>query len=207
MPIGESHHLVIECKTIRANRLCNRVREVRTIELRLRPSVDIVVATTISSDGKIRLYNITEAVQSKTSSEAAKDIEPMGTHDTGGARLTCLDVVGGAGGSTNTDDALELEADTLDDDDDDGETELDQAEIEELYDLLDLVEEAKRQGIAVEGMSDLDEGDEGVEGSEVSESDLDDDYDEGSDLDGLESEGEGEAEEESEVEEEAEVED
>ena len=204
MPIGESHYLVIDCKTMHADRLLCSVREVRTIELQLRPSVDMIVATTISSDGKIRLYNITEAVQSKASSEAAKDIEPMGTHDTGGARLTCLDVVGGAGGSTSIDDALELEVDTLEDDDD-GETELDQAEIEELYDLLDLVEEAKRQGIAVEGMSDLDEGDEGVERSEDSESDLDDDYDEGSDVDGLESEGE--AEEESEEEEEAEVED
>lgn len=177
------------------------VRDVRTIKLQLQSSVDLIVATTISSDGKIRLYNITSSVTSVDAQE--KEIvvlQPFGTHDTGGARLTCLDVVGGSGGGAQiaANDAEEEEDGEEVEKDEEGE--LDQAEIEELYNLLDLVEEAKRQGVDIDGLSDFESG------ASLDEDDDDDVYDD-SDSEGQEGEMEVEGDEQEEEEEGEEEED
>ena len=179
------------------------MRAVRTIEVQLKDSTNLTIAITASSDGKIRLYDISTLASGEevAKSDAAIELQPLTTHDTGGARLTCLDVVGGSAGSAASN-TVELHEDE-DEEEDGEEEELNQEELEELYDLLDLVEEAKRQGVDVEGLSEL----EGGQDDEDEDDDDDDDDDEDvygdSDLDGLEEE---EDEEEVESEDEAEVE-
>jgi hypothetical protein len=176
---------------------------VRSIELLLKNGLNMTVATTISSDGKIRMYDISSAISKFEKEESVTELQPIGMHDTGGARLTCLDVVGGAGTALQGGEMEIDEEDDIDDDDDDDDDEgeedatLDQAEVEELYNLLDLVEEAKRQGIDVEGMSDFEGGP-----SDDDDDDDEDVYDDSNSEDGNEEEEEEEEEEEGENEEE-----
>lgn len=171
----------------------------RTIEVQPENKENMIIATTASSDGKIRLFEITKLVHFSTDKiQEAIELQPIVTHDTGGARLTCLDVVGGSGGNVLTS-AVEEEQDSKVDEEDQ-ESDFDQEEVEELYNLLDLVEEAKRQGLHVEGLSDLEDSAGDDEKGDGDEDDDEDVYGD-SELDGLESESGNE---EEEVEEESE---
>lgn len=186
------------------------VRDVRTIQLQLEDKTDLIVATTASSDGKIRLYDISSLVNAHVDKEqVAVELQPLASHDTGGARLTCLDVVGGSAGSKALS-VVGLQEDENDDDEEDEQeqgAELNQKEMEELYDLLDLVEEAKRQGVEVEGLSEFESGESGSDDDDDVDGDEDDVYGD-SDSDGLEGESaeeelEDEEEDEDEIEQES----
>ena len=165
-----------------------------------------MIVITISSDGHIRLFDITSFVAATTTATKpaeAIELKAIGSHDTGGARLTCLDVVGGTGGAAG--DSLDLEKDEddgeEDSDEEEGQPELGQAEIDELNDLLDLVEEAKRQGVRLEGMSEFESSDDEDGGEDDDDEDDDEDVYSDGDMSGLQ---EDEEEEEEEEEEEAE---
>ncbi|PWN90177.1 WD40 repeat-like protein [Acaromyces ingoldii] len=166
----------------------NRVKSISSIQVVTSPEENKTtrLIVTISSDGKIRIFDIGGIA----AGAKGEEVEAIATHDTGGARLTCLGVVGGSGGLAAEREAQEEELDEDDGDGDDEDAdlsgsnveggtdeELDPEEAEELQRLLDLVDEARAQGVEVEGMSDL----EGLleEPDEDDESSGEDDEEEG----------------------------
>lgn len=169
----------------------NRVKAIRSV--RIQPTTapqPLTLVVTASSDGKLRIFDCTDLV-GKTVDEKPEEPnqrEPIGTHNTGGARLTSLDVVGGSGVRTGATDSKETDVEDDDDDEeeefseeedddvdsdlDDAESggELDEAEMQELNDLLDLLDEAKAQGLDVEGLSEFeDEGEDEIDEEEEAE--------------------------------------
>lgn len=161
----------------------NRVKALRAIHVQPTAEHDMTLAVTACSDGKLRIYDLSDL----SDSSDVEERKPMAVHSTGGARLTCLDVVGGAGVRTAATDTAETdveEDDSNDDeeggslvndtDDHDDESDLDDEEMQELNGLLDLLDEARAQGIDVEGMSDFAGSDQEADTDGDSE---DDDFD------------------------------
>lgn len=162
----------------------NRVKAIRSV--RIQPATaqhPITLVITASSDGKLRIFDCTDLIEKAADQKPDQphQREAIGTHNTGGARLTSLDVVGGSGVRTG---ATDSKGTDIEDDDDDEEEEefsqeeeedsdfnsdldeaesggeLDEAELQELNNLLDLLDEAKAQGLDVEGLSEFEDGDE-----------------------------------------------
>lgn len=77
----------------------------------------MVLAVTASSDGKIRLFDVTTLINGTADSAEAVELEAIGAHDTGGARLTCLDVVGGGTAAALDLAAIEQQDEEEDEDD------------------------------------------------------------------------------------------
>ncbi|KAK0555678.1 Protein mak11 [Tilletia horrida] len=103
-----------------------------------------VLTTTISSDGRIRVFDLApllhlraSAATSELGSEAVPELESIAMHDTKGSRLTCLSIAPGGGGTAGAaaaaNEALKSSAkgkgkaiDEDDDDDDDEDLEDDE---------------------------------------------------------------------------------
>lgn len=175
-------------------------------------SARVLTATTISSDGQVRIFNldaITQLVRDDPSTFAEKELalKPCASYDTKGARLTTLSVVGGDGslpqgkadddeeeGSEDDEDAARGGAASESEFESEFEGDADDNDEAELKRLEEVVRKAQKAGI------DLDElvrmaGESGEEGS-----DGDDDMDgevielEGEEDDGDDSGDEGEVE-------------
>ncbi|PWN37996.1 WD40 repeat-like protein [Meira miltonrushii] len=169
----------------------NRVKAIRSV--RIQPTTapqPLTLVVTASSDGKLRVFDCSDLVEKAIDEkpEEPHQKEPIGTHSTGGARLTSLDVVGGSGVRTAATDSKETDVEDEDDDEEEefsgdgdsdidsdldgaeSEGELDEAEMQELNDLLDLLDEAKAQGLDVEGLSEFeDEGEDEIDEEEEAE--------------------------------------
>ncbi|MCO5556040.1 hypothetical protein L7F22_009584 [Adiantum nelumboides] len=157
----------------------NRVKAIRSVRIQPTSATQpLTLVVTASSDGKLRIFDCTDLVQNTADEKPTEphQREAIGTHNTGGARLTSLDVVGGSGVRTGATDSKGTDAEDDDDEEEEfsadeesdinsdldraeSEGELDEAEMQELNDLLDLLDEAKAQGLDVEGLSEFEDGD------------------------------------------------
>ncbi|ORY80266.1 WD40-repeat-containing domain protein [Leucosporidium creatinivorum] len=112
----------------------NRVKMLDLLEVALPGSTveepaSTVVVTSVSSDGKINLYDLAILASKKTALPAGSteliDIEPSASHDTEGTRLTCVNAVGMAavkkGANVGEEEEDDEESDSEDDSEEDGE--------------------------------------------------------------------------------------
>lgn len=168
-----------------------------------------VLAATISSDGFIRVFDLTDALEGKDIIE----LEAAVQYDTKQSRLTCMSVCGFDPELSALDAEGELEEDVededeeeIDDEDDALDTTIDEDDAEDAEDsdeeLARLEEEVQRareaglviddeEGIIMEG----DEDEEDEEGDEDEEDEEDEDEEDDDDDDEVEFEDEEEAEE------------
>lgn len=168
-----------------------------------------VLAATISSDGFIRVFDLTDALEGKDIIE----LEAAVQYDTKQSRLTCMSVCGFYPELSALDAEDELEEDVededeeeIDDEDDALDTTIDEDDAEDAEDsdeeLARLEEEVQRareaglviddeEGIIMEG----DEDEEDEEGDEDEEDEEDEDEEDDDDDDEVEFEDEEEAEE------------
>lgn len=181
----------------------NRVRSAMAITMRAPDHTDHVVATTISSDGLIRVF-VLPALQL----DKVPELTAVSQHDTKKSRLTCLSIAGLDLDATPADLDDEAEDDDSDHEDDDelvaaadesyeaGEEDSD----DELARLEEEVRQARAAGIIVEGMDEDEDEDEDDEEGEGEDENEDEDEDEEDDEEDDEDEDEGEDEAELEAE-------
>jgi len=108
----------------------NRVKMLDLLEVALptaEPSSTIVL-TSISSDGKINLYNLAQLASAPKDENGVAQLSPAAVHDTDGSRLTCVGVVGlvdrkdgGQGGDDGEESSDEEEESDDEDDEEFGE--------------------------------------------------------------------------------------
>lgn len=151
----------------------------------------VLTATTISSDGVVRIFNLDSIVAAAKDSAAAKSdlaVRPCAQYNTKGARLTSLSVVGGDGSLPNGKGGDDSDEDEEESDDGEGRGQASESEFESEYEgqegeddeaelrkLEEVLRKAQREGI------DLDEL---VRMAEGSDDDDDDDGEEGQDSEG-----------------------
>ena len=179
----------------------NRVRSVGVVHVAAEDDTVFLLATTISSDGLIRVFNLTPV----TSHDESLDLEAIAEYDTKHSRLTCLSTVGfnpdsGAGDAEDeVEDAPEDEEIASDFDDDEASDEGDENSDEELARLEEEVRMAREAGVKFDedGGIILEEGDEEEEDDdEDDEDDEDEEEEEDEDEEGDGDDGEEEEEEE-----------
>ncbi|WFD44402.1 Protein mak11 [Malassezia psittaci] len=156
--------------------LVGHENRVKVVPVAVEDDTISLLATTISSDGWIRVFNMTPL----TATEEFLELESIASYDTKHSRLTCLSAVGFDPDST----AAEVEEDTEDIDQSqildvdheslpsESEAEADEDSEEELARLEKEVQQAKEAGVVVD-----------EEGNIVFEEDDDEDHDEGQDTD------------------------
>lgn len=176
-----------------------------------------LLAVTISSDGLIRVFNLTPV----TSHDEALDLEPIAQYDTKHSRLTCLSAVGFnpdaslADAEDEAEGNLEGPASDMENFEEDDDNELDDEEIdaensdEELARLEEEVRQAREAGVVIDEdggvvIPDEDEDEDDEEGEEDEDDDDEEENEEGDEEDGDDDEGDDDDEEEEEEEEEAE---
>ncbi|CBQ68694.1 related to MAK11 protein (maintenance of killer toxin-encoding satellite M1 dsRNA) [Sporisorium reilianum SRZ2] len=176
----------------------NRVRSVAVLPVSVpsrkgKSTQTSYVATTISSDGLIRTFDLGAIVGSLSSTQRTLaqyaahvvSVESNAQFDTKGTRLTCLTAVGVAGsvsGGAEQDEAED--ADVIGSDEEEEESEVDvEAEDAELKALERALKDAQAKGLDLEdleGLLDSDDDDEEDDDDEVVEDeDEDEDEDEG----------------------------
>lgn len=109
----------------------NRVKMLDLLEVALptTPASSTIVLTSISSDGKINLYNLAQLADGPKSESGVAQLSPAGVHDTDGSRLTCVGAVGlvdrkdGGQGGDDGEESSEEEEESEDDEEELGEGE------------------------------------------------------------------------------------
>lgn len=179
------------------------------------PASWVLTATTISSDGFVRIFNLASLVSSATTTAPAVPqeegqlpvINPSAEYSTRGSRLTCLSVVGGDGalpsrsgtatGGDSSDEEEEEDPEDAEgelfnplsdvDTDLEGEGEGGEEDEEgELARLEEILREAKREGIDLEDLLKNGMGDEEDEDEEGSGSDALEELEDEDESDGVE---------------------
>ena len=89
----------------------NRVKAIDTLQIALppiqtspRPRTSTTLVSTISSDGRVRLYDLAavpevskESVDKESVDKESVEVEPVTTYDSKGSRLTCVAMADGDG--------------------------------------------------------------------------------------------------------------
>ncbi len=70
----------------------NRVKAVQTLSIALPSHKSTTIACTVSSDGKIHVYDLGDL---KKDSEEFQELQPVAIYDSKGTRLTCVTVADG----------------------------------------------------------------------------------------------------------------
>lgn len=100
------------CGVTFLRRLTHRVRSVRAMHVHTEEGEKRVMATTISSDGYIRVFDATAAVAERRAN--VLEINPIAEYNTKGYRLTCLSVVGASDKDATAGDASIADAEPID---------------------------------------------------------------------------------------------
>ncbi|CAO1636948.1 unnamed protein product [Jaminaea pallidilutea] len=174
-----------------------RVKSISLQPLLVQDGSEVLTATTISSDGLVRIFDVRSFVQKDAQHDTASPavIQSCAEFDTKGARLTCLSVVGGDG-SIDGQNALDDDDDVDDDQDEndggsrkrgapsdseyesdftDGEADAQEDEETELKRLEDMLRQAQKEGIDLDDLVTMmgDEDDEGEGEGEGEDEDVD----------------------------------